>query len=112
LVRFGYRDYEPATGRWTAKDPIFFKGGLNPFGYVQNNPVNYRDPYGLFLTHESLQDIQTEASIFAAGSFFVPPPLDVVGIAVFGGIQGQQSPIKLIILKILLSHLLVNYRKH
>lgn len=49
LVRFGYRDYEPGTGRWTAKDPIFFAGGQgNLFGYVQNNPVNWRDPLGLF----------------------------------------------------------------
>jgi RHS repeat-associated protein len=27
LVRFGYRDYDPETGRWTAKDPILFAGG-------------------------------------------------------------------------------------
>ena len=27
LVRFGYRDYDPDTGRWTAKDPIGFGGG-------------------------------------------------------------------------------------
>ncbi|HXO42201.1 MAG TPA: RHS repeat-associated core domain-containing protein, partial [Thermoanaerobaculia bacterium] len=27
LVRFGARDYEPSTGRWTAKDPILFAGG-------------------------------------------------------------------------------------
>jgi RHS repeat-associated protein len=27
LVRFGARDYEPRTGRWTAKDPILFEGG-------------------------------------------------------------------------------------
>jgi RHS repeat-associated protein len=49
LVRFGYRDYEPATGRWTAKDPIFFKGGQgNLYGYTRNNdPVNWKDPTGL-----------------------------------------------------------------
>jgi RHS repeat-associated protein len=47
LVRFGYRDYEPIIGRWTAKDPIFFAGGLgNLFGYVANNPVNWVDPSG------------------------------------------------------------------
>lgn len=23
LIRFGYRDYDPDTGRWTAKDPLF-----------------------------------------------------------------------------------------
>jgi RHS repeat-associated protein len=27
LVRFGARDYDPQTGRWTAKDPIGFAGG-------------------------------------------------------------------------------------
>ena len=49
LVRFGYRDYEPLTGRWTTKDPIFFKGGQgNLFGYVSNNPLNYVDPLGLW----------------------------------------------------------------
>jgi len=48
LVRFGYRDYEPGTGRWTAKDPIFFEGGQgNLYVYVQNNPVNLIDPDGL-----------------------------------------------------------------
>jgi RHS repeat-associated protein len=48
LVRFGYRDYDPYAGRWTAKDPIFFKGGQgNLFGYTNNNPVNWRDSSGL-----------------------------------------------------------------
>jgi len=47
LVRFGYRDYEPNTGRWTAKDPIFFEGGINLYQYVSNNPVNLKDPSGL-----------------------------------------------------------------
>jgi len=48
LVRFGYRDYDPDTGRWTAKDPILFKGGdTDLYGYVQNDPVNQVDPRGL-----------------------------------------------------------------
>jgi RHS repeat-associated protein len=49
LVRFGYRDYDPDTGRWTAKDPIGFAGGdTDLYGYVQNNPMNYIDSNGLF----------------------------------------------------------------
>jgi RHS repeat-associated protein len=47
LVRFGFRDYEPGTGRWVAKDPILFRGGINLFLYSNNNPVVYKDPSGL-----------------------------------------------------------------
>lgn len=46
LVRFGARDYDSVTGRWTAKDPIDFKGGdANLYAYVE--PVNKTDPKGL-----------------------------------------------------------------
>jgi RHS repeat-associated protein len=47
LVRFGYRDYDPDIGRWTAKDPIGFAGGdTDLYGYVLNDPVNLVDPTG------------------------------------------------------------------
>jgi len=49
LVRFGYRDYDPDVGRWTAKDPIFFAGGdTDLYGYVLNDPINWVDPWGFF----------------------------------------------------------------
>ncbi|POZ52863.1 RHS repeat-associated core domain-containing protein [Methylovulum psychrotolerans] len=48
LVRFGARDYDAETGRWTAKDPIGFGGGdSNLYGYVVGDPVNWVDPNGL-----------------------------------------------------------------
>jgi len=48
LVRFGARDYDPQIGRWTAKDPIRFRGGdANLYGYVFNDPLNWIDPSGL-----------------------------------------------------------------
>ncbi|MFZ1827466.1 MAG: RHS repeat-associated core domain-containing protein [Candidatus Competibacteraceae bacterium] len=46
LVRFGARDYDPETGRWTAKDPILFAGGdANLFAYVAAIPgvLIYKD---------------------------------------------------------------------
>lgn len=40
LVRFGARDYDALTGRWTSKDPILFAGGQsNLYEYVLNDPV-------------------------------------------------------------------------
>lgn len=47
LVRFGYRDYDPDTGRWTAKDPILFNGeDTDLYGYCLNDPINFVDPEG------------------------------------------------------------------
>jgi RHS repeat-associated protein len=47
LVRFGFRDYDPQTAQWTARDPILFAGGQTSlYAYVGNNPVNTVDPLG------------------------------------------------------------------
>ena len=49
LVHFGYREYEPYTGKWTAKDPIDFGGGdSNLYGYVLGDPVGLIDSKGLY----------------------------------------------------------------
>jgi len=48
LVRFGARDYDAETGRWTAQDPIRFTAGdTNLYGYVFGDPINRIDPAGL-----------------------------------------------------------------
>jgi RHS repeat-associated protein len=57
LVRFGARDYDPVTGRWTAKDPIGFNGGdTNVYGYGLGDPVNNVDPSGLNIWIEGPSD--------------------------------------------------------
>ncbi|WP_419785744.1 RHS repeat domain-containing protein [Pseudodesulfovibrio sp.] len=48
FVRFGWRDYDTFTDRWTAPDPLGDAGG-DPdwYGYCLDDPVNGVDPLGL-----------------------------------------------------------------
>ena len=48
FVRFGVRDYDARTGRWTSKDPTRFNGRqASLYTYVGNDPVNRVDSSGL-----------------------------------------------------------------
>ena len=64
LIRFGFRDYDPDIGRWTAKDPIFFDAGdVDLYGYCLNNSINCYDPAGLRTVITIQRESSTERSI-------------------------------------------------
>jgi len=47
LYYYRARWYDPQAGRFISEDPIGFEGGINPYAYVENNPLNNSDPEGL-----------------------------------------------------------------
>ncbi len=47
LYYYAYRYYDPVTGRWPSRDPIEEMGGLNLYGFVGNDGVNWWDLFGL-----------------------------------------------------------------
>ena len=82
LVRFGARDYDPYSGRWTAKDPVLFAGGdVNFYGYVGSDPINFIDPLGLWDFSSAL------GKIWAS-------PTTAIGLALggLGWAAGGQAP--------------------
>jgi RHS repeat-associated protein len=93
LVRFGYRDYDPEVGRWTAKDSIGFDGGdTDLYGYVLNNPVNLFDPLGLWGINYggSLMGIDFSATVYDSNRGWFPSTTTDIGVSttvVGGGLQ-------------------------
>jgi RHS repeat-associated protein len=55
LYDYGYRDYKAEVARFTSIDPI--RDGSNWYAYVNNDPVNWVDPWGL-----SASDKKTKSS--------------------------------------------------
>jgi RHS repeat-associated protein len=74
LVRFGARDYDAETGRWTAKDTSLFAGAdTNLYRYAGGDPINYLDPKGRFFF--------AAAAAVAEGGAAVYLGITAVGIA-------------------------------
>ena len=49
---YGARMYEPALGRFMTMDPMAEKYySISPYAYCANNPVNYVDPDGKYITY-------------------------------------------------------------
>jgi hypothetical protein len=47
VAYYGYRYYDPVTGRWPLRDPIEEKGGFNLYGFVGNRPLGSWDYLGM-----------------------------------------------------------------
>jgi len=74
-VRFyGFRYYNPVTGRWPSRDPIGERGGMNLYGFVGNDGVNWWDYLGLVLLEitggfEFFSDVDSYQTYTGPGGF-------------------------------------------
>jgi hypothetical protein len=46
VTYYGYRYFDPVTGRWPSRDPIEERGGINLYGFVGNQGLNRIDKLG------------------------------------------------------------------
>jgi hypothetical protein len=71
---YGFRDYDPDVGRWTAKDPILFESGsIDLYGYCLNDPINWVDREGL-VEDEPSKSAAIRTAIQLADIIPVPHP--------------------------------------
>jgi RHS repeat-associated protein len=78
---FGYRFYDPATQRWLNRDPIGEEGGVNLYGYVENDPVNGIDPLGLSSIHVQVAVAIAKGDLVALESLLATGMLSPIAAA-------------------------------
>ena len=77
LNYYAYRYYDPLSGRWPSRDPIGENGGINLYGFVENDGVNKWDNLG-----------EAPGGGIAAGGGFHAPGLGL-GIDITVAAQGN-----------------------
>jgi len=77
LSYYGYRYYEPSTGRWLSRDPIGTTGGINLYYFSANSTANAIDILGEFVEwhHGFPQAIFTPDFLTSVG--ITPDKLDI-----------------------------------
>ena len=83
----GYRahPYNISLGRpeWQSRDPIGVRGGINLYGYVENSPLNWNDPFGLCPPPDAVLYQAPNGSLF-----YAPPSADFPAQKAAGAANG------------------------
>ena len=78
FTRFGFRDYDPVTGRFTTKDPLVDTGGDHDlWDYCVDDPVGCVDNDGLLAIKTILSAINSGANIAGMGHVGLSFPTEV-----------------------------------
>ncbi len=85
LLYFRARYYDPATGRFVQRDPVWDPGNFgNQYSFVGNSPASGRDPYG----DQGIVDQTLDFFNRGKGS-------EVLNVLSFGALKRQQKLVKL-----------------
>jgi RHS repeat-associated protein len=94
MYNYGYRDYAPELARFTTEDPI--RDGANWFAYVNNDPVNWVDLWGLegsdilIINMPGITDGRLESYLFKTEHFGYYSDQDLIGVkSADNGVQLQ-----------------------
>ncbi|MEL7029119.1 MAG: RHS repeat-associated core domain-containing protein [Pseudomonadota bacterium] len=52
------RYYDPELGRFITTDPLGYVDGPSAYAFVMNSPVNYGDPFGLYVVSDQVVSIE------------------------------------------------------
>jgi RHS repeat-associated protein len=83
LYNYGFRDYAPQVARFTTVDPI--RDGNNWFAYVNNDPVNWVDPWGLSASDKKSSFWDTVKDI---GGKIIAAPVTAIGLVAGAALVG------------------------
>ena len=64
VTYYGYRYYDPVTGRWPSRDPIGEQEGMNLYGFVGNNGISLHDYLGLFRDNQTINDDNLDSHVW------------------------------------------------
>ncbi len=60
---YGFRYYDPVTGRWPSRDPLGEYGGLNLYAFIFNYTIGYVDYLGLYKTEQAAAEAALQAAL-------------------------------------------------
>ncbi len=71
LYYYRFRYYSPILKRFISEDPIGLMGGVNLYLYIQDSPINWNDPLGLFSIKGALKDPRVRGAVTLGTSYLL-----------------------------------------